>query len=179
MSVKFLEGKRVYLRPWERSDAPIIAPWVNNPAVTRTLLIHRPMTVQAEERFIDEAGSNPNIVMLAVVERDTGRLVGSVGLQSIDLASRHAQFGIVIGDPSDWNKGFCTEATRLIVGYAFDTLNLHRVWLHVVADNVAGIRAYEKAGFKREGVLREAHYREGHYQDLVTMGILRSELVRG
>jgi RimJ/RimL family protein N-acetyltransferase len=179
MAIKFLEGRLVYLRPFERSDAPDLLPWVNDPHVTRTLLFARPVNLQAEERFIEQVSSSADTVVLGIAEHGTDRLVGSVGLHGMDPATRQAQFGIFIGNPADWNKGYCTEATRLIVGYAFDTLNLHRVWLHVVASNAAGIRAYEKVGFKREGVLREAHYREGRYQDLIAMGLLREELVRG
>jgi RimJ/RimL family protein N-acetyltransferase len=49
------------------------------------------------------------------------------------------------------------------------------VWLHVVADNERGIRAYERVGFKREGILRQEHFRDGRYLDTVTMAILREE----
>lgn len=177
MSVQFLSGTLVYLRPWERSDATTILPWVNNPAVTRTLLIHRPMNLQAEEKFIEDINSSSNSVGLAVVERASHRVVGSVGLQDIDPSSRHAQFGLVIGEVGDWGKGFGTEATRLMVRYGFETLNLHRIWLHASAANPAAIHVYEKLGFRHEGVLRDAHYREGCYHDLVVMGMLRGELV--
>lgn len=179
MKVEFLPGDLVYLRPWERGDAATILPWINNAAVTRTLLIHRPMNLQAEEKFIDEINASPNAVGLAVVERASHRVVGSVGLHDVEPSSRNAQFGIVIGDPADWGKGFGTEATRLIVRYAFETLNLHRVWLRVVASHTAAIRVYERVGFRREGVMREAHYREGCYADLVIMGLLRGEFLAG
>jgi RimJ/RimL family protein N-acetyltransferase len=59
--------------------------------------------------------------------------------------------------------------------FAFETLNLNRVWLHVRATNAAGIRAYEKVGYRREGLLRQHMYREGQYDDIVTMAILRED----
>jgi RimJ/RimL family protein N-acetyltransferase len=61
------------------------------------------------------------------------------------------------------------------VGYAFETLNLNKVWLHVLTSNERGIRAYERVGFRREGVLRQHLYREGRYQDLLSMAILRED----
>lgn len=179
MKVHFLSGDLVYLRPIERGDARSLLPWVNNPEVTRTLLIHRPVNMEAEEKFIERLALDETIVGLGIVEKTSDRLVGTTSLQQLDSRSRHAQFGILIGDPADWGKGFGTEATRLIVGYGFLTLNLHRVWLHVAVDNLAGIRAYEKAGFRREGLLREALYTGGRYVDLVAMGILRNELAGG
>lgn len=176
MKIHFLSGSCVYLRPLEPSDARALLPWVNNPDVTRTLLIHRPTNFEAEEKFIERLAGDETIVGLGIVEKAADRLVGATSLHQIDTRSRHAQFGILIGDPADWNKGFGTEATRLVVGYGFATLNLHRIWLHVTADNAAGIRVYEKVGFRREGVLREALFTEGRYVDLVPMGILRGEL---
>ena len=68
-----------------------------------------------------------------------------------------------------------TEATRLITGYAFETLNLNRVALRVYEDNERGVKAYEKVGFKREGVLRQDIYREGRYWNTFLMSILREE----
>ena len=59
--------------------------------------------------------------------------------------------------------------------YGFDTLNLHRIWLTVLADNAGAIRAYEKAGFVHEGAQRDATYRDGGYLDLILMSVLRPE----
>ena len=153
MKIHFLSGNLVYLRPIERSDARAMQAWVNNPEVTRTLLIHRPMNLDGEERFVNRLSADETAVGLGIVEKSSDRLVGATSLAQIDARSRHAQFGILIGDSADWGKGFATEATRLIVGYGFATLNLHRVWLHVTADNAAGIHVYQRVGFRREGVL--------------------------
>jgi len=175
MKIHFRSGTLVYLRPLARSDARALLPWINNPEVTRTLLVHRPMNLEGEEKLLGQRTSDEGMVSLGIVEKSSDRLVGATSLQQIDTRSRHAQFGILIGDSADWGKGFATEATRLLVGYGFETLNLHRVWLHVTADNAAGIRVYEKVGFRHEGVLREALFTGGRYVDLVTMGILRSD----
>ena len=60
MTNPFLIGEKIYLRPLERGDAAVIAPWFNDQDVTRTLLSHRPMSVGAEEEWIAEhAKSDP------------------------------------------------------------------------------------------------------------------------
>jgi RimJ/RimL family protein N-acetyltransferase len=175
MAVTFLAGEKVRLRPIERTDVDALLPWVNDPEVTRTLLIYRPMTREAEIEFIAQLAKSEQDVALGIVLKATDRLIGATGLNQVDTRSRQCQFGIFIGDKAEWGKGYGTEATRLITGFAFETLNLNRVWLHVTAENAAGIRAYEKVGYRREGVLRQALYKEGRYQDLVTMAILRDE----
>ena len=75
----------------------------------------------------------------------------------------------------------CFNASRMfkiavfITFYAFRTLNLNRIWLHVFEFNERALRAYEKVGFVREGVLRQDVFREGRYWNTVVMGILRDE----
>ena len=175
MKPAFLTGTKVSLRPLERSDAPELLPWVNDPAVTSTLLMHRPVNLQAEEAFIDEMTKSETEVVVGITLKESGKLIGAAGLNPIHFQSRQAQFGIFIGDKDEWGKGYATEATSLLTRYAFETLNLNRVWLHVTEENTAAIRAYEEVGFKREGLLRQAHYREGRYQNVVAMAIVREE----
>jgi hypothetical protein len=62
-----------------------------------------------------------------------------------------------------------------MVAYAFDTLNLHRVHLHVLGHHAAAIRSYRNVGFQQEGVLREALFREGQYHDVIAMAVLVDE----
>jgi RimJ/RimL family protein N-acetyltransferase len=172
----FLVGTRVYLRPLERTDVPLLQTWVNDQEVIRNLLNFRPMNLQSEEEFLDKVTRDPDLIVLGIALRSDDRLIGDVALHRIQSRDRQAGFGILIGEKAEWSKGYGTEATRLIVRYAFDALNLNRVWLHVLENNQRGQRAYEKVGFKVEGVLRQSAFREGRYLDTITMGILRGEL---
>lgn len=175
MKNPFLIGTKTYLRPLEREDAPQVVCWFNDPEVTRTLLVYRPMSVQAEVAFIETINKDEHDIVLGIAIKQTDRLIGVTGLHQMELKNRHTNFGICIGEKSEWGKGYGTEATRLMVKYAFETLNMNRVWLHVYEYNERGVRAYEKVGFKREGVLRQETYREGRYWDTITMAILREE----
>ncbi len=175
MSVAFVTGAKIRLRPIERTDAPLLMQWLNDPEVTRNLLMHRPINLQAEEAFIERNSDDQHNLVLAIETREADKLIGSAGLHGIDPQARQAQFGILIGDRNERGKGAGSEATSLLTRYAFDTLNLHRVWLHVVENNAAAIRCYEKVGYRREGLLRDAFYREGRYWNLVSMAVLRQD----
>ena len=175
MQCPFLIGPTTYLRPLEKGDAPVITPWFNDAEVTRFLLRVRPMSVAAEEAFIAGVNADPMEMILGVVVRETDRLIGTTALHKTDIRNRHTMFGIVLGDKAAWGKGYGTEVTRLMVRYAFETLNLNRVSLHVFENNPRGVRAYEKAGFRIEGRLRQDCFREGRYWDTIVMGILREE----
>ena len=81
----------------------------------------------------------------------------------------------MIGEKDCWDQGYGTEATRLILDYAFNVLGLHNVMLSVYDYNRRGVRAYEKAGFKVIGRRRQA-LRLGHKRhDVILMDALATE----
>jgi [ribosomal protein S5]-alanine N-acetyltransferase len=175
MKNPFFIGPRLYFRALEREDAPQLAGFINDPGVRRTLLLHRPMSVGQELGFVDALGKDEHQVILGVARHGHSELIGSVGLHALDFRTRRAEFGMLIGDRSQWGQGFGTEATRMMLDYGFGTLNLNRIWLQAFASNTAAIRVYEKAGFRQEGVQRAHLFKDGEYEDGVLMGILRSE----
>jgi RimJ/RimL family protein N-acetyltransferase len=175
MKTPFLVGQTIYLRPLERDDAPLAQAWVNDPDIRCFLRRQRPINLQAEEEFIAKLGQTEHDLGFMIVLRETDQPIGMMGLHNIDSRNRHAEFGITIGVKEYWGKGHGTEATRLMVQYAFGTLNLNRVCLLVYDDNVRGIRAYQKVGFQQEGVLRQENFHAGRYRDTIVMSILREE----
>ena len=133
------------------------------------------MDVRAEEAFIEKTNASAHDVLFGIVVQETDQLIGSTGLNQIDFRNHRASFGIMVGEKGAWGKGYGTEATALVVRYAFEKLYLNRVQLHVYEYNLRGIRAYEKVGFRREGVLRQEHVYDGRLWDTVVMAILREE----
>ncbi len=173
-------GRAIYLRPVERSDADDFQVWMNDQEVVRNLLIHRPMTRDDELRFVDRvtSGNDASEAVFSIVRRRGDLPIGTTGLHAIDWRRRMACFGIEIGRKAEWGKGYGTEVTSLMVRFAFQTLNLNRVWLWVYEFNERGIRAYERVGFRLEATLRQDCYRDGRFWDVHHMGILRSEWER-
>jgi RimJ/RimL family protein N-acetyltransferase len=74
-----------------------------------------------------------------------------------------------------WGQGYGTEATLLMLSYAFTALSLHNVMLRVRRSNERGIRAYTRAGFREIGSRREAHRLGGRADDVIFMDYLASE----
>ena len=176
MKNPFLIGDNVYLRAIEVEDAPCFVEWLNDPEV-RCYLARNfpPLNLGREREWIENLYKDQNRVVFGIVLKTSDKLIGSTGLEGIDWRNRRAGFGIVIGDKTEWSKGAGTEATKLVVRYGFDTLNLNRIFLHVFDRNPRAMRAYEKAGFVKEGMLRQDRYIDGAYRDSIVMGILREE----
>ncbi len=175
MQNPFLIGSKIYLRPLDLADAPTLTTWLNDPEVTRYLLMHRPLMLLAEEAFLRKMSEDESNIVLGIVVREPEQFIGVTGLNHLDTRNRHVQFGIFVGEKSAWGKGYGTEATRMMIRYAFDTLNLNRVSLHVHEYNERAVRAYQKAGFRMEGRLRQETFREGRYWDTFVMAVLREE----
>ncbi len=156
MQNPFLIGEQVYFRALEEADATNYVRWLNDPEVNRTLAAGNfPLNIPREQEYIRKLYTDQNGLNLAMVLKDGDRHIGGAGLHDIRQVHRAATFGIVIGEKDCWGKGYGTEAARVMVRHGFETLNLNRISLNVYDFNPRGIRAYEKAGFRKEGVLRQ------------------------
>lgn len=128
------------------------------------------------EDYLRRRGTDVRCVILVDGEPDP---VGLVSLTGIDAVHRRAEIHLLVGRPDLHGRGIGTEATRQMLRHAFGDLNLHRVFLSVLAHNAAAIRVYEKSGFVREGTARESAYKRGKYEDMIQMGILAREFTVG
>jgi RimJ/RimL family protein N-acetyltransferase len=103
-----------------------------------------------------------------------GAAVGGASLFAIDQLARHAEAGIAL-ERNARGRGIGTAAIVQLVEFGFVRHNLRRIHLQAIASNLAAIRAYEKAGFVIEGRQRQHAWVRGAYEDIVRMGILRSD----
>jgi RimJ/RimL family protein N-acetyltransferase len=169
-------GELVALGSIRRDLLPLYQRWVNDLGTVRTLdLPPHPMTMEKEEDWYEHQSKAEDDVPFTIYERETLRPIGNTGLHGVDHRNRTATFGIMIGEPACWGKGYGTETTRLMLDYAFTALGLHNVMLTVFEFNPAGIRAYEKAGYKEIGRRRECRMMGGKLWDEVFMDCLSSE----
>lgn len=171
-------GQLCRLRPIRRSDAMISIGWRNNPEIRNAVMGYRfPVTETMEDRWYDQvlAEQSGRRATFAIEENIDGVFIGFVHLTEIDWPSRAAQFGIVIGDTSRQCRGIGSEASRLALRYAFNTLNLDRLELRVSEPNTRARHIYQKLGFREEGRLRRAAFIDGVAIDVMVMGILREE----
>jgi RimJ/RimL family protein N-acetyltransferase len=168
---------RVYLRAAEREDLPLFVRWLNDHRTARTLAVVAPMSLAMEEGWFERtvASQGKDGYHFVACLLDDDRPVGTIGLFDLDLRNGHAGLGISVGDPADTGQGLGTDMLRALVGWAFDTLRLERVWLDVYDFNPRARAVYERVGFVHEGVLRGAVFREGRYVDVHRMAILEDE----
>ena len=169
-----IPGERTQLRRIERTDIPTFVRWFSDPAVREFLLINRPISLVEEESWFEAQLRDQSSEIFAIETLD-GTHIGNIGLHDINWVHRRAEMGIVIGEKEYWGRGFGSDAICALLAFAFNEMNLHRIYLQVYEDNERAIQAYKKCGFKLEGTLREAIFRKGTYYDEHIMAVLRSE----
>lgn len=171
-----IAGERILLGPLRRDLLATYQRWINDFTASRNLAVApRPLTMEAEIAWFDGVTASASDTTFTIYERATGRPIGTTGLLEIDYRNRTAEFGILIGEADARGRGFGTEATRLMLDYAFTALGLHNVMLRVYAYNLAGFRTYEKAGYREFGRRREAILMGGRLWDVIFMECLASE----
>ncbi|WFA07788.1 GNAT family protein [Tissierella sp. Yu-01] len=173
-------GDRIILRDYRKEDLPHMRKWVNDNEITQYLsnIFLYPHTLNQTESFLNDILEGKNSYKgFVIAHKDTEEYIGQIDLIKLDWVNRVATMGIVIGAREHLSKGYGKEAIKMLQDFVFNTLNLNKLDLEVIATNERAIRCYKKCGFIEEGRLREVRYINGKYTDKMIMGILKSEYV--
>lgn len=142
-------NRPVYLRPLQLEDAQISYKWRNDPKVW-TLTGSRPdrhISLQMEADWLANVLQREDQRRFAVCLAGSGQYVGNIHLEKIE--PEQVQYGgLFIGEPLLWGKGLGTQASTLLVEYAFRTLNVEKVYGFVRKEHEASINMLRKIGFE-------------------------------
>lgn len=175
LSIKYIEGKKVYLRPYgTEEDKELLYQAVCSEVISSLTGNTKPFTRKQIDEYVEKIMSGDDSrIDFVIVCQENQTPVGEVVLNEIE--NRNANIRICLFEEKLLNKGYGTEAMKLMLDYGFGKLNLHRIELSVYDHNKRGIHVYEKLGFKKEGVLREYLYNNHRYYDLIIMSMLENE----
>jgi RimJ/RimL family protein N-acetyltransferase len=178
-----LDGELVMLRPFVAADVGAMARILADPDVLRlTGSVTATSEVTKASQEPDERTRNwyatraaaEDRLDLAIIDNANDAVVGEVVLNEYDANVESVNFRTLIG-PAGRGRGLGTEAARLILGYGFEVLGLHRIDLGVFAFNPRAQHVYEKVGFVVEGVKRDGFRFDDVYVDEIWMSILSRE----
>ncbi|MGO1460591.1 MAG: GNAT family N-acetyltransferase [Flaviflexus sp.] len=181
-----ITGSLVQLRPFTEVDIERMGPILADPELIKltgsanTTEEIKKAVPALDERTLEwyrTREEQTDRLDLAIIDLSNDQCVGEAVLNAWSPADRSCNYRILIG-PEGRGRGFGSEATSLVIDYAFENTNLNRISLDVLAFNPRARRAYEKAGFLYEGTSREAFRFDGEYIDDVLMAILRSDWKR-
>lgn len=175
VKVPQLETERLILRMWTKKDAAALYDYARDPDVGPNAG-WKPHANVGESRMIIEQLFRRNMTW-AIVEKQTGVVVGSIGFESDkyrpEIQSREMGYSLA---KSRWGKGYMTEAARRLIRYAFDELGLVVLMIRTSESNRRSQRVIEKCGFTSEGTLRRAYRTfNGDLREVKCYSMLREE----
>ncbi|MEU1091308.1 GNAT family protein [Streptomyces sp. NPDC005576] len=170
-----LVGEKALLRPFSGDDIPRMIEILDDSEVVRfTFEPDTELTPELLRAWYGSRTTPDDRLDLAVTDRATGELVGEVVLYEWSAADKSCSFRTLIA-AAGRGRGLGTEATRLVVGHAFESLGLRRVSLEVYSTNHRALRVYRKVGFQVVGVRPRAQFREGVWNDETLMAVTADE----
>ncbi len=175
----FLESKHIYLRPFKEEDIDIWHGWFNDKEVTK-YSYHGvfPNTREDQRGFLKLIKKDSSSLQLAIVLKRNNKLIGVVGLHQINYIHQNGDVSIVVGDKNFWGLGYAKEAVQLIVEHGFMKMNLNHITAGMVVSNKGSSNLFKKLGFIQEGLKRKHKYINGKFEDVLLLGILKSEFIK-
>lgn len=170
-----IQGKTVRLRALESDDLESYYRWINDPQTNYWRGLYHPMSRASVSSWIELEATKDETRLTFAIETTEGAFVGVIGLRGICPRSQRAEIWIYLGERKCWGMGIGTCAVGTLCRYAYEEMNLHRLWLECEPANKSAVRCYEKNGFRQESVLRDGYFRHGKFRDTIMMSRLRTD----
>jgi len=175
MVIKLI-GRRIYLTEIKEGDARKLHEYSKEPKLNEFSGPYKASeSVQKALEYIRDSKKNlleKKSYILGIYEKNTNELVGTIGFFNLDDKNKNGEIGFWIAK-NYWNKGYMTEAIKMMTAYIFRELKYHRIFAHFHELNKAVGRILSKAGYEKEGELKEAiKSKEGKYYSDIIYGIV-------
>ena len=176
-SMPTLHTERLILRPMRESDAEDMFDYARRDDLTAYLLwaSHKNVTYTRDYlRYIETRYEAGDFYDWAVVEKASGRMIGTCGFTRIDTPNDSGEIGYVL-NPDFHGKGYGTEVAAEALRFGFDVIGLHRIEARFMEGNTPSLHVMEKLGMSFEGYRRDAIFVKGKYRTVGTCAILAQE----
>ncbi len=162
-----IDATRVMIRPYKDDDFPLLEKWVADPNGRHFLLTR---TRHGEPDSLEELVNAESSMFSIVLLED--QPIGTLAYLNLDREQRIAELRKLIADKKARGKGYGSEAARYWIEFGITNLNLHKIYLHTLENNLANIRLNEQLGFRVEGLLRDECFFDDEYHDVLRMSLI-------
>jgi RimJ/RimL family protein N-acetyltransferase len=173
-----LRGDRIQLRALERDDLVRMRDWRNLPEFRRNFREFRELNMLNQEQWFTRISASANDFMFVIERTADHAPIGVAGLVYVHWVVRSADISVYIGDGEtyiDGPGGHAEDTTKTLIRYAFDNLNLNKVWTELYSFDERKVAMFTRLGFARDGVLRDNAFEDGRYHDSYIYSLLRSD----
>jgi len=175
-----LEGEKVYLRYLTIKDARELKKICNDISVHRFTHVPYPYSIKDALEFIRKCRINRKKgieFVYGIFEKKTKRLVGTVSFVRINKKNNNAEIGYLVGKEFR-NRGYATEAARLLLDYGFKKFKFHKIYLCCAKENKVSKKVIKKLGAKKEALLKQDIFVGNKYHDNLVHSIFRKDWLK-
>ena len=176
-SMPTLETDRLILRRMTMRDAADVFLYSKDEEVARHVLWSAQKDIsEAKEylRYMARRYRNDEPSSWGIIEKKTGRLVGTIGYMAFSEENNSVEVGYSLAHWL-WNGGYMTEALSRVIEHTFDVMEINRIEAQHEITNPSSGRVMEKCGMRKEGVMRRADRNNQGIVDCCIHAILRDE----
>lgn len=154
MAIETLDTPRLVLRKLDTSFcAERYVNWMNDKTVNLYLESGGDYTIDKLCNYL-ETVENQDILFWAICLKDSGKHIGNIKIDPVNFRHQYGEYGIMMGDSTEWGKGYAKEASKAVLDYCFSVLELRKINLGVVEDNYSAVKLYRALGFEVEGIFK-------------------------
>lgn len=169
----YFSGESVALRALDEDDVPLVAQWINDERISGVDEARFPVSVAEEEEWYERVRNDDSKRKL-VVENHDEQPVGMVSIFDIDHKNMNAEIGVYIA-PEHQRRGFAAEALKLLMRFAFEEMNIHKLYCSILGFNEPSLKLFRSLGFREDGVMREHVYTRGRFEDVHRLATFRRD----
>ena len=170
-----LYGELCYLRPVEMVDIEKMRDWRLSEDVSYYFPSFEPIGLQKQKEWMTRMFEDDTSYYFIICDKGSGASVGVIFLTDIDRLNQNAEFGYYLGDKKYQGAGVAIEAELLLLNYAFNIQNMHKVYCESLDYNKKVLSIHSKFGFKNDGIKRDHIYKNGKWNNIVVMSVIRKE----
>jgi ribosomal-protein-alanine N-acetyltransferase len=174
MTAELIETNRLLITPMSMKFATDqYVNWLNDEEVIRYLEVREPYNLEKLQAYL-ASFSFPNILFWAITLKN-GKHIGNIKIDPINAYHNYAEYGILMGEKSEWGKGYAFEASHAVIDFCFNK-GIRKMNLGVVANNVPAVNLYKKLGFDIEGRYKSHGLYDGLWCDMLRMAIFNKNV---
>ncbi|NME95936.1 GNAT family N-acetyltransferase [Clostridium cochlearium] len=174
-----IKGEKVYLKAIDREELPYLMNWRNRPDFRKYFREYREINLDMQEKWYeDKVIKDDSTIMFSIKDVENNELLGCCGLCYINWIHRYADLSLYIGWNNEYidDKGYALEACKLLFNYAFNELNLNKIWTEIYEFDDKKKSLYDSLGFKVDGVLRKNYFYNGKWWNSYILSLLKDDL---
>lgn len=178
MKVPFLSSERLFLKPISEDHiSDIYLSWLNDSEVLKFLETEMTYSIEKLQDYILGA-KQKKLLFWGIHLKDSGLHIGNIKIDPINLRHGLGEYGILMGNRNEWGKGYAKEASMEVIKYCFQDLNLRKITLGVVEENISAYFLYKKLGFEVEGCFKDHGHFDGRYCNILRMALFKDSFVK-